>query len=185
MTPALALVHTLDSAAVRALASAVGRCPPFDRAAVATADHLAKLHVALLGLLYLGSFVRGRSHRFGLAVRMSAALGVTIGAVHVIGRCVVRARPFARHDGVTALIEHGSHRSFPSRHAACAATMAAVAAPTAPILGTLLGVTGVLLGVSRVYAGLHYPSDVVGGWLVGTAVGRLVRLEWWRLEWQR
>src|SRR5918999_19911 len=78
-----------------------------------------------------------------------------VAAAALMGALVGRPRPFARHDGVAALVDHAPHRSFPSRHVACAATMATVALPTAPLLGMVLGALGAVLAVSRVYAGLH------------------------------
>lgn len=69
--------------------------------------------------------------------------------------------------------------SFPSGHAMHAAvvflTFGALLAEAMPrrrlklfILGSALGVTG-LVGVSRVYLGVHYPSDVLAGWIAGLA----------------
>ena len=174
----LAFVESLDVGAVRLVAGAVGRYPRFDRLVAAAADHVAKGHVFLLGLLFLGGAGEPGWRRRGLAIRIATALGLTVAAVGILGQLVSRTRPFARHDGVAALVAHASHRSFPSRHVACAATMATVARPTAPLLGTIFGALGAVLAVCRVYAGLHYPSDVVGGWLVGTTIGGGVRWGW-------
>ncbi|MDP8923485.1 MAG: phosphatase PAP2 family protein, partial [Chloroflexota bacterium] len=144
----LALVDSLDVGAVRLLAGAVGRYPLLDRLMALAAHHVAKVYVAALGFLFLGG--PGEPGR-RLAVRIAAALGLTIAAVGAIGGPVGRTRPFARHDDVAALVEHAPHRSFPSRHVACAATMATVALPTAPTVATLLGALSGLLAVSRVY----------------------------------
>ena len=170
----LALARTLDDGAIRLVMATVGRYPLLDRLAAGAADSLAAVHVLLLGLLLVGGPGAAGRRRRALGIRIAAALGLTIGAVGAVGRLVARTRPFARHD-IAALVEHAPHRSFPSRHVACAATMATVALPTAPALGTLMGTLGVVLALSRVYAGLHYPSDGAAGWLLGATVGHLVR----------
>src|SRR6266536_3608551 len=76
---------------------------------------------------------------------------------------------------LTSLVEHAPGRSFPSRHAACAAAMATVALPGAPRIGRAMTALGLVLAASRVYAGLHYPTDVVSGWAIGVGLGLLVR----------
>src|SRR5829696_6692034 len=102
----LAFVEALDIGAVRILAGAVGRYPRFDRLVAVAADHVAKVHVALLSLLFLGGAGERGWRRRGLAVRIATALGLTVAAVGVIGRLVRRTRPFACHGEVAALVEH-------------------------------------------------------------------------------
>jgi undecaprenyl-diphosphatase len=53
--------------------------------------------------------------------------------------------------------------------------MAAAIAPGSSRLATSFGAIGVLLGVARVAAGVHYPSDVLAGALLGTVIGSLTR----------
>jgi len=38
-----------------------------------------------------------------------------------------------------------------------------------------------LVGMTRPYLGVHWPSDVIGGWSLGAAVAILA---WWIAEWR-
>ena len=68
-----------------------------------------------------------------------------------------------------------SSLSFPSAHStasfACATAMTRIA-PEAAILFVLAAA----IAVTRPYLGMHYPSDVLGGILLGTALGLVVPL---------
>jgi membrane-associated phospholipid phosphatase len=64
--------------------------------------------------------------------------------------------------------------SFPSGHAASAATMATILSRGSPF-GPLWFALAVGIGASRVHVGVHHGSDVLGGWAVGIAIGAVAR----------
>ncbi|MFN8635923.1 MAG: phosphatase PAP2 family protein [Chloroflexota bacterium] len=171
----LALVRTLDLRVVALTSALVGRWRGLDRTAAILAAHLAKTHVLLLGVLFVGGIGPGSRRRRETAIRVAAALPVTIFLVGVVGRLVERERPFSRQPGAPTLVEHAPGRSFPSRHSACAAAMTVVTMPSSPVVGSLMALGALGLAASRVYVGLHYPSDILGGWLIGAAVGIIAR----------
>ena len=171
----LALVRALDARTLAVTTALVGRSRRADQVAALAASHLAKLHVGLLGLLLLGGRGPAGWRRREAGLRMAVALPATIAAVSLVGRLIERQRPFTKVPHTEQLVEHAPHRSFPSRHSACAAAMTVVALPTSPFVGTLMGLGALGLGVSRVYTGLHYPTDVVAGWLIGATIGIIAR----------
>jgi len=80
---------------------------------------------------------------------------------------VRRKRPAL--ENLPALIRTPTSLSFPSGHAS--SSFAAAAAYSRLMPGAPLYATATAMALSRVYLGVHYPSDIAVGALLGTAVG--------------
>jgi membrane-associated phospholipid phosphatase len=88
----------------------------------------------------------------------------------VIRAAINAPRPYEAM-GIPALAPKDTQgKSFPSRHAACAAVIGVTALFTAPPLGVFLCLVALLTAASRVLAGVHYLRDVVCGLALGGAV---------------
>ncbi|NUR40757.1 MAG: phosphatase PAP2 family protein [Streptomyces sp.] len=87
---------------------------------------------------------------------------------------VERPRPFVDHDGLEVLVSGKTDYSFVSDHA----TITMALAVGLFVANRKFGVAGILLalleGFCRVYMGVHYPTDVLGGLALGTAVALLL-----------
>ncbi|WP_330458605.1 phosphatase PAP2 family protein [Streptomyces sp. NBC_00820] len=87
---------------------------------------------------------------------------------------VERPRPFVDHQGLDVLVSGKTDFSFVSDHATLTMAMGVALFVTNRRFG-LAGIALALLeGFCRVYMGVHYPTDVVGGFALGTAVALLL-----------
>jgi undecaprenyl-diphosphatase len=96
-------------------------------------------------------------------------------AAWVIGRAIKRVvkrkRPYEGIEGYVPRIAHPACQSFPSLHAA-----STIAFATALILlghpwAGAVTLWAMLVAFSRFYLGVHYPSDLLGGMILGLASG--------------
>lgn len=134
--------------------------------------------LVLIGAWFWPSSVPIRIERQRLIVYAVPAALLGLGIAQVIGHLWFRERPYVHHSA-HLIVSPSADPSFPSDHAVGGFGLAMPFVFARRRLGSLLLALAALLAVSRVAVGTHYPSDVVGGALVGAAAAYVV----WRVRW--
>lgn len=110
------------------------------------------------------------------AWREVAHMGVTALVAVVIYKLLkewlVRERPCLTHAGIAALAAPLDRYSFPSGHTMHAVAFVTMLGEYYPDVALLMLPFAVSIAVSRVVLGLHYPSDVAAGAILGWAIAR-------------
>ncbi len=154
----------------------VGKFPLFDKGVEwVVSDYLVPVSLALtlLGLWFVGQAKEVRQrHQIGVFVAL-AAMAMASWAVMIINSVYARVRPFDELD-VSLLFYRPTDPSFPSNGAAVSFAIAAAVWGVNPRVGFALLIVAGLYGFARVYAGVHYPLDILGGALIGFVAAILV-----------
>jgi len=103
--------------------------------------------------------------------RLALSGGITVSLTFALKYAIHRKRPFERLPDITPRSKAGNP-SFPSGHAAgafCVATFLTLESRE-KMWAAPLFLWAFIVAYGRIYQGVHYPSDVVAGALVGTAV---------------
>jgi diacylglycerol kinase family enzyme/membrane-associated phospholipid phosphatase len=113
------------------------------------------------------------------ALRGLASVAIASSTTNLVAKGITRRqRPTSEIPLGRQLLRAPASTSFPSGHAASAAAFATGVALEMPALGVPVGALAAAVGASRVVVGVHYPSDVLAGFAIGTAAGALT-LRWW------
>ena len=117
--------------------------------------------------------IQKKQRQNGLLLLAGLAL-CTIINTFVLKNLITRPRPFEVLTQLTLLIPPPSGFSFPSGHAASSFAAAFTLTRSYGRRGAVSYIPAVLIAVSRVYIGVHYPSDIIAGAVIGTVCALLV-----------
>jgi undecaprenyl-diphosphatase len=125
-------------------------------------------------LLWLLPFAAERRSR-AVALWLTGAVLLTSSLVNVIKELVGRVRPCNAMGWCSAiLVEAPGGHSFPSGHAAGSFAFAGFVAVRVPRWTLAAGIYAAIVAWSRCALGVHYPSDVFAGAVLGTMIGVVV-----------
>ena len=160
------------------LLNGVWTTPILDRImpALSWVGNLGLIWVILLG--GMAAFGKTTGRKIALAGLAALAIGFT--SSEIVKEVTMRQRPFLALPDVRLLIPEPSSFAFPSGHttsAFAAASGAVLAAKRllqrVPLWGWGMLALAAAISYSRIYVGVHWPTDVVAGMLLGLASGWL------------
>ena len=93
----------------------------------------------------------------------------------ILKNLVARTRPYEIVEGLVSIVGNQSDFSFPSGHTGSSFAAAVVIFLMCPRkIGVPVLVLAFLISLSRLYVGVHFPTDVLVGALIGTMAAMLV-----------
>ncbi len=127
-----------------------------------------------LGLIML---IPKKTRKCGIMV-LAALLVMVVFNNLLLKNIIARARPFATYpeliEDLIGVIHVPSSYSFPSGHTVSAMAVAFTVLTQHKKLGSIVLIFATLMGLSRLYVGVHFPTDVYGGMIVGAIIALFV-----------
>lgn len=114
-----------------------------------------------------------KTRKIGITCGISLLIGFLITNI-TLKNLVARVRPFYTIDGLTTLISYPKDYSFPSGHTTSwFASSTGIFLTTNKKFSCILLILAVVMGFSRLYVGVHYPTDVIAGIIIGVLSGEI------------
>ena len=108
-----------------------------------------------------------KTRRGGIMV--GASLGLEVVACNILLKNIIqRPRPYLAMENLQILVAHETSFSFPSGHTASSFAVAYALTRAFGRRGAWAYLPAATISASRLYVGVHYPSDIICGAVLGT-----------------
>ena len=164
----------MDQRIIEFMHAMVGRLPAFDALAVISAVAAPYVVAGILCAFVVRSAATSRIRLHVVLLAFLVTLIVPGLIVSLMRFVYPEPRPFVVL-GWKPLVAHtADDPAFPSRHAAGLFALAVILYRANPRWGWWVFGVAALNAVARVYVGVHWPSDVIAGALIGSAIAGIL-----------
>ncbi len=132
------------------------------------------LVIVLIG--YLFTHKKGLSEGFRDLFVVLISAGIAWGVTYVLKDIFADPRPFLVLHDIIPRVETSSLGSLPSGHATLFAAIATSMFFYHRFMGLFFLVGALLIGWARIATGVHWPTDIIAGYVVGISIGTIMHL---------
>lgn len=142
-------------------------------------DWLLPKYTYLGGLVFIISLTAimvlfGKGNIRYIGMQMAFSLIISQGITYSLKSLIARERPYNVLDNLHTFGFVMKDYCFPSGHSSASFTVAVIIALNVPSLAILVLLMAALVAMSRMYVGVHYPTDVIAGIIIGVGSSLIV-----------
>ena len=141
-----------------------------------------KWYIAYIILIGIAFFKGGRRGKIAVLGLILLIIVTDQTGYRILKEFFERVRPCNALTDANTPVGCAGGFSFPSNHALNNFAAAVFLLRLFPAYKWIFLIVATLISISRIYLGVHYPSDVIGGALIGVAFGYLFSIGAFKLE---
>lgn len=139
------------------------------------AEHGILVMALLLAVLWFMDWGISRTkNRYAVALALETLIVARLVITPIIRAIWPRVRPFVEHQATLLINQSPLEPGFPSGHAVMAFALALGVIIYNRKAGLWLLFLAIMVSLSRVFVGVHYPTDIVGGFLLALVVTLII-----------
>lgn len=136
---------------------------------------ITHLGSAAFSAILMFSFIFfGNQNIRNIGLELFLVLGISQIIVHSLKKILSRERPYKILEQLNTFGINLKDYSFPSGHSAASFSLATTIALNIPRLSIVVFFLAILVAISRIYLGVHYPTDVAAGIIIGFSASLLI-----------